>query len=710
MAMQVEGEAAADEFAIQVRGLSFSPVPGAPELLSEVTFALPKGARCVLVGHNGAGKSTLLELVSGKKMAPRDQILVSGSDPFRGPSGSSVALVQGGWRGSGLTEDRAAVLRVRELLGLGEHFLPEDERGQRLFSALGLAALANRFYGTLSDGERRRVELGRHLREPRAIMLLDEATTDLDLLARKRLMDFLTEESNGAQSTVINASHVFDGLETWATHLLQLHEGRVVRLDAVPIGGPAPWAAAGDMFGLVAGWLRDSAGPKASPPAFAAAGPLPTGDGPCLAVHGMTFAYSARSASPVLQLDGLELPRGARIILVGPNGAGKSSLLSILCGRRLVQDGEVQVLGFRPFHDHTQLDAQVAILSSEWKRQVAEISSGRSLSFSTLANSAIQDLVACGFEMPVLAGRMVRLIQMLGIDPTKPIGTLSDGFMRRVQIALKMLRPSTLVLVDEVTADLDVLARQALLDFLREESDSGCTVVYCTHILDGLDGWSTHVLRLRSGARPCEVLAVADVSADWKLFGAVHQMLVQDAAEDARAAPPAPVIPQDAPVDDGAEAELPFGWKSRQAAAPGGYGNFAWKDEGGSEETWSYSSVAPSPDAPGRSGAGVARPFSGAPSNAPAPPAAPGLFGASPWQAAPAAPPAGAPGPVFGSSEGLFDAPAMIDDRRSTAAPAPSTLPPNDSCPDWFGARSNQLSAEDLVAQGAIAPERVPPF
>lgn len=52
----------------------------------------------------------------------------------------------------------------------------------------------------------------------------------------------------------------------------------------------------------------------------------------------------------------------------------------------------------------------------------------------------------------------------------------------------------------QVTTDLDVVSRQALLQFLREECDErGATVVYSTHILDGLDDWPTHVLHLRGG-------------------------------------------------------------------------------------------------------------------------------------------------------------------------------------------------------------------
>lgn len=63
-----------------------------------------------------------------------------------------------------------------------------------------------------------------------------------------------------------------------------------------------------------------------------------------------------------------------------------------------------------------------------------------------------------------------------------------------------LLRPWTVLLLDEVTVDLDVLVRSDLLDFLRRETESRvCTIVYCTHIFDGLAGWPTHLLKMSLG-------------------------------------------------------------------------------------------------------------------------------------------------------------------------------------------------------------------
>jgi CCR4-NOT complex subunit CAF16 len=63
-----------------------------------------------------------------------------------------------------------------------------------------------------------------------------------------------------------------------------------------------------------------------------------------------------------------------------------------------------------------------------------------------------------------------------------------------------LMRPWTVLLLDEVTVDLDVLVRSELLDFLRKETESRiCTIVYCTHIFDGLAGWPTHLLKVSLG-------------------------------------------------------------------------------------------------------------------------------------------------------------------------------------------------------------------
>jgi CCR4-NOT complex subunit CAF16 len=89
-----------------------------------------------------------------------------------------------------------------------------------------------------------------------------------------------------------------------------------------------------------------------------------------------------------------------------------------------------------------------------------------------------------------------------------------------------LLEPWNLLLLDEVTVDLDVLARSDLLRFLKEESEQrGATIVYATHIFDGLGGWPTHVAHMVRGK--LDVLRSLDESFP-ELDAAIEERLSSD--------------------------------------------------------------------------------------------------------------------------------------------------------------------------------------
>ena len=93
--------------------------------------------------------------------------------------------------------------------------------------------------------------------------------------------------------------------------------------------------------------------------------------------------------------------------------------------------------------------------------------------------------------------RRDELVEMLGIDLHWRMHQLSDGQRRRVQLLLGLIRPFKILLLDEITTSLDVCVRQDLLRWLEREScERGATIVYATHIFDGLDDWPTHLTYL----------------------------------------------------------------------------------------------------------------------------------------------------------------------------------------------------------------------
>ena len=96
--------------------------------------------------------------------------------------------------------------------------------------------------------------------------------------------------------------------------------------------------------------------------------------------------------------------------------------------------------------------------------------------------------------------RKEELVQVLDIDLDWRMHAVSDGERRRVQLAMGLIRPWRILLLDEITVDLDLLSRSNFLAFLKKETETReCTIVYATHILDNLADWPSHLVHMGLG-------------------------------------------------------------------------------------------------------------------------------------------------------------------------------------------------------------------
>ncbi|KAL1924705.1 uncharacterized protein VTP21DRAFT_4359 [Calcarisporiella thermophila] len=187
----------------------------------------------------------------------------------------------------------------------------------------------------------------------------------------------------------------------------------------------------------------------------------------------------------ILQDVNLALPRGSRCLLVGANGAGKTTLLRILAGKRMVKS-TVKVLGTGSFSNPPPMG--VTYLGTEWASNPV-----------TRSDIRVDHLIRSigGDRYPE---RRDLLVSILDVDETWHMHEVSDGERRRVQLVLGLLKPWDLLLLDEVTVDLDVLVRAEFLQFLKRETEErNATIVYATHIFDGIGEWPTHFVRMVKG-------------------------------------------------------------------------------------------------------------------------------------------------------------------------------------------------------------------
>jgi CCR4-NOT complex subunit CAF16 len=204
---------------------------------------------------------------------------------------------------------------------------------------------------------------------------------------------------------------------------------------------------------------------------------------PNLSVRDLSYTFQDHALG--LHNVSLELPPASRTLLIGANGAGKTTLLRLLSGKRLAPANTVSISGMDPFKQHLE---GVTYLGLEWV-----------LNPIVRTDIGVRELLKSvgGDAYPE---RRDELIDVLDIDLDWRMHAVSDGERRRVQLAMGLIRPWRILLLDEITVDLDLLSRSNFLGFLKKETEKrACTIVYATHILDNLAQWPTHLVHMSLG-------------------------------------------------------------------------------------------------------------------------------------------------------------------------------------------------------------------
>lgn len=172
----------------------------------------------------------------------------------------------------------------------------------------------------------------------------------------------------------------------------------------------------------------------------------------------------------------LSVPKGASVALIGPNGSGKSTLLRIVAGLSEATAGQVRILG-----------AKAGSLEA---RSVTSYAGDDPVLYDDL--SVIEHLEYLGRLNGVAdwEPRARELMDRLGLaDRADQLpGRLSRGLRQKVALAVALIRPFALLLVDEPFIGLDKRGRQALRELFSEAAEAGRTVVVATHQLDYLEG------------------------------------------------------------------------------------------------------------------------------------------------------------------------------------------------------------------------------
>ncbi|MBS4753919.1 ABC-F family ATP-binding cassette domain-containing protein [Nocardioides sp. zg-ZUI104] len=486
---------------------------GARLLMENVSFRVGPGDKIGLVGRNGAGKTTLTKVLAG------DVLPVSGTVTNRGELGY---LPQDPRVGDPEVMVRDRILSARGLddavrrLRAAEDDMGSDDpkvrdKGMRRFQraqddldagggyaaetealqiaqSLGIAdRLMEQPLGTLSGGQRRRVELARILFSSAEVLILDEPTNHLDADSINWLREWMKSYKGG----FIVISHDNDLLEEtvnkvfhldanrgvidiynmgWKNYLIQRetdearrkremmnaqNKAKTLTDQANKMRAKATKASAAQQMlkraeKLMAGVEGERQSDKVAAIKFPT--PAPCGKTP-LTAKDLSKSYGALEVFTAVDL---AIDRGTRVVILGLNGAGKTTMLRILAGVDKPDTGEVIAghglkVGYYA-QEHETLDVSRTVLEN--------MQSAAPQLTDTEARSVLGSFL------------------FTGDDVHKPAGVLSGGEKTRLALASLVVSAANVLMLDEPTNNLDPASREEVLNAIRRYEGA---VVLVTH-------------------------------------------------------------------------------------------------------------------------------------------------------------------------------------------------------------------------------------
>ncbi len=209
---------------------------GATTILDAISWRVAEGERWVVLGPNGAGKTTLLQIASARMHPSSGTATVLGSrlgtvDLFE--LRPRIGVASAALADRILPSERVLDVVLTAAYGMTGRWREryealDHERALVLLDVFGVADLADRSFGTLSSGERKRVQIARALMTDPELLLLDEPAAGLDLGGREELLGALTELARDPRSPVmVLVTHHVEEIPAGFTHALLLRAGQV---------------------------------------------------------------------------------------------------------------------------------------------------------------------------------------------------------------------------------------------------------------------------------------------------------------------------------------------------------------------------------------------------------------------------------------------------------------------------------------------------
>ena len=473
-------------------------------LFSDITFGISQGQKVALVGHNGSGKSTLLRIISGHEAPDEGQVVFANdlrvaylhqNPAFR--QGDTVkeavfdrdnpllALVSDYEHYMKLSEtDPAAGEKLQDLLpAMDTHNLWDYEHQvQQILGKLGIHDM-DQSVDQLSGGQKKRVALAKTLIEKPDFLILDEPTNHLDLETIEWLEDYLAS----AQLTLLMVTHDRYFLERVTNEILELDGGSLYKYKGNysyflekkaerELMQATEVEKAKNLMRKELDWVRrqpKARGTKAKYRMDAFEDIKEKASQKLGRAQMELDVKTSRVGGKIMEIKNISksfenktlfrnfsytFKKDDRIGVIGKNGMGKSTFLNILTGKIKPDTGEIDtgetiVMGYYTQDEQVFNPEQRIIEVVKEVAEVIETGSGKQLTASQFLNY---------FQFPP------------SVQYT-PVGKLSGGEKRRLQLLRVLIKSPNFLILDEPTNDLDITTLNILEEYL--ENFGGCLII-----------------------------------------------------------------------------------------------------------------------------------------------------------------------------------------------------------------------------------------
>ena len=467
---------------IEIRDVSFT-YAGSEQgnSLDHVSLVIPRGKVTVLCGRSGCGKTTLTRIINGLvqyfyKGEITGDILIDGESVLE-----KNVQQRSGMVGSVFQNPRSQFFNVDStselVFGCENMQFSRQEMERRLEYTTGIfdiEGLVNKSLFKMSGGERQKIACASVSMPEPDIYVLDEPTSNLDLLSIKELAGIIAKwRSEG--KTVIVADHRLNYLKEVADKVVLIDKGRVV------------WEKeASDFFAMSdeeahSYGLRNLGNPMGS---SADAFKSEQESNASLTIKNLDYTYEDGSG---VHIKNLSLPMGSIIGVVGENGAGKSTFVRCLCGL-LKSSGSF-------YMDDKRLTPKDLLKESYLVMQDVN---------HQLFTESVDEEIRISIpkdkktKQDELVDSLLTAMDLAEYGKLHPM-SLSGGQKQRVAVATALASGKRILFFDEPTSGLDYEHMKAFSERLKEVKATGATPVVITHDLELLADSCDHLVLLSEG-------------------------------------------------------------------------------------------------------------------------------------------------------------------------------------------------------------------